>query len=189
MQEPTHILAGAIIQKCFGRIRHRKLAVALTAATAFLSHGLLDKMAQMTFHPAEPDFSSPIWVGYHLLVLVLTVLFLVLWWKKYKWGILFSMLPDVDWIFIHGQELFHLRIPFYRQPHLHHLLDFIWKKVPPFSFATPYLDRLPNYRHNPWAIAWEVLLVLVMLALFRLLRQVPSPDAPPPKLEAQAENV
>lgn len=184
MQEPTHILAGVIIQKCFTRMKYRKVALALTAVTAFLSHGFLDKLAQMTFHPAKPDFHSFVWVAYHTMVAIVTVLFLVIWWRRWKWGIFFAMLPDVDWIFIHGQEILHVRIPFYTQPHLHHLLGFIYEKIPPFSWVTPYLDRLPNYRHNPLAALWEVLLVFVMLAMLRLLKPARSTESMPAKLEA-----
>ena len=76
MQEPTHILAGVLIQKGFAWKRHPRLALALTAIGAFLSHGLLDKLANLTYHRADPDFHSPIWVGYHVAVLLATCLFL-----------------------------------------------------------------------------------------------------------------
>lgn len=185
MQEPTHILAGVIIQKCFTRMKYRKVALALTAVTAFLSHGFLDKLAQMTFHPAKPDFHSFVWVAYHTMVAIVTVLFLVIWWRRWKWGIFFAMLPDVDWIFIHGQEILHIRIPFYTQPHLHHLLGFIYEKIPPFSWVTPYLDRLPNYRHNPLAALWEVLLVFVMIAIVRRIK----PATPMQQMRAKLEAV
>src|SRR5580698_10492874 len=85
MQEPTHILAGVIIQKSFEGSKHPKLALGLTAIIGFLSHGFLDKLANLTYHPAKPDFHSPVWVGYHSFVVVATVAFLVLWWRKFKW--------------------------------------------------------------------------------------------------------
>ena len=164
MQEPTHILAGVIIQKCFDWRKYRAIGLALTAIVAFLSHGLLDKVSDVTYHPANPDFHSVIWVGYHLAVVGFTILFLVIWWRRYWWGILFSMLPDFDWVFIHGQEIFHIKIPFYRQPHLHHLLHWIYAQVPALSF----LDHLPNHRHNPWAILWELLLVAALILVIRV---------------------
>jgi hypothetical protein len=177
MQEPTHILAGVVIQRCFDGAKHRKMALGLTAAVAFLSHGFLDNLARVTYHPANPDFHSPVWVGFHAGVLILTILFLWLWWKKFKWGILFACLPDVDWIFIHGQEMFHFRIPFYRTPHLHHLLGFIYDKIPPFSFATHYIKLLPYNRHNPWAGLWEALLIVLMLLVLQLVSMARRPVA------------
>ena len=174
MQEPTHILAGVIIQKCFDGAKHRKLALGLTAAAGFLSHGLLDQLARVTYHPAKPDFQSPVWVGFHTVVLAATILFLVVWWKKFKWGILFAAVPDVDWIFIHGQEIFHFQIPFYRTPHLHNLLGFIYDKIPPFSFVTHYIKLLPYNRHNPWAGLWEGLLIAALLLVSGLLAPAKS---------------
>jgi hypothetical protein len=173
MQTPTHLVAGMVIQKAFEG-KNRKLSLGATAVVAFLSHGFLDKLAQITYHPANPDFHSAFWVSYHLTLLATTIVFLCFWWRQYKWGIIFANLPDVDWIFIHGQEIFHIQIPFYRQPHLHHLLGWIYEKVPPFSYVTYYLDRLPNERHNPWACLNEVVLVVVMLVIFWLLKMAKS---------------
>lgn len=163
MQEPTHILAGVIIQKCFDWKKFRAFWMAVTAILAFLSHGLLDKLANFTYHPGHADFHSVIWVSYHLAVLLATILFLYIWWRRYWWGILFAMLPDLDWVFIHGQEIFHFKLSFYRQPHLHHLLGWIFAQVPALSF----LDHLPSFRENPWAILWEVLLVAVLIMIIR----------------------
>jgi hypothetical protein len=161
MQEPTHILTGAIIQKAFERKRPRALWLGVTAVLAFLSHGVLDKLSRVTYHPADPDFHSAIWVGYHSCVLLFTVFFLYLWWKPCKWGIIFACLPDVDWVFIHGQEILHVHLPFYRTPHLHHLLGLMLDHTPPFTL----IDKLPNYRHQPWAGVWELVLVLLLAAL------------------------
>lgn len=174
MQEPTHILAGVVIQKCFDGAQHRKLALGLTAVTAFLSHGLLDQLARVTYHPARPDFHSLVWVGFHAAVLAATIFFLVLWWKRFKWGIVFACLPDVDWIFIHGQEIFQFQIPFYRRPLMHDLLGWVWEKTPPFSFVTHAIKLLPYNRHNPWAGLWEVLLVAVLLLALQLLQLAKS---------------
>jgi hypothetical protein len=173
MQEPTHILTGVIIQKSFERSKHRKLALGLTAALAFLSHGFLDKLANLTYHPANPEFKNPIWVGYHLFVVAATIVFLVLWWKKYKWGIVFACLPDVDWIFIHGRQiydsLFHGQSHFYARPYLHNFDGGIWETLPPLSWVTPHLDALPNLRLNPLACLFEFLLVAVLLLVLKMI--------------------
>ena len=173
MQEPTHILAGVIIQKCFTWRKSRALALTLIAVLAFLSHGLLDKIADVTYHPAHGDFHDPFWVSYHLMILVTTILFLCLWWRQFKWGIFFSMLPDLDWVFINGQEFLHLHISWYQRPHLHDLLHWLYAQVPPLAF----LDHLPNHRQNPWACLWELLIVVIMLIAIRLLKKKnPSTD-------------
>ena len=168
MQTPTHMVAGVLIQKSIVG-KNRPLTLTIVAVVAFLSHGFLDKLAQITFHPPNPDFHSVFWVTYHSILLVTAIAFGIIWWRKYKWGIIFANLPDVDWIFIHSQEIFHCKIPFYNQPHMHHFLGYIYDKIPPFSFVTHYLNQLPNERHNPWACLCEVVLVALMLVAIWLL--------------------
>jgi hypothetical protein len=166
MQEPTHILAGVIIQRSFEPIRPRALALGLTAVCAFLSHGLLDRLANATYHPPVADFKSPFWVCFHSGVLIFTIVFLYIWWRRYKWGIFFAALPDLDWVFIHGQSLFHIRLPFYQKPLMHNFLHLIFDETPPFSYL-----RVPNHRHKPWACLWEVALILIMLLAIHLLKK------------------
>ncbi len=163
MQAPTHLLAGVLIQKAFESKKYPRLGLGLTAICAFLSHGLLDKLANLTYHRAKPDWHSAIWVSYHAALVLVTILFLYWWWKPYKWGIIFACLPDVDWIFIHGQELLHFQIPFYRQPHLHQLLHWIYQQLP----FCAWLDHLPNYRNNPWAILPEAAVVFAVATALR----------------------
>jgi hypothetical protein len=172
MQTPTHILAGVVIQRVVAGGRRRALAFGLTAILAFLSHGVLDKLARITYHPPAADFRSPFWVGYHLVVLLATIAFLYGWWREFRWGIAFAILPDLDWVFIHGQEIFHIQIPRYQQPHLHHLLQRILEWTP---FTV--LDRLPNNRHHPWGCLWEVLLVAMLLVASRFLTRGPRPKS------------
>ncbi|MGH7978873.1 MAG: hypothetical protein ACREE6_05815 [Limisphaerales bacterium] len=181
MQEPTHILTGVIIQKSFEGSKHPKLALGLTAVIGFLSHGFLDKLANLTYHPANPDFHSPVWVGYHSFVVVATVAFLALWWRNFKWGILFACLPDADWIFIHGRELFnylfHMHSHFYPRPYIHNFDGYIWAHIPPFSFVTPFLDHLPGLRQNPWACVFEFVLVAMLLVVLKLITMGKRPGA------------
>jgi hypothetical protein len=58
---------------------------------------------------------------------------------------------------------------FYPHPYLHAVLGYIWGKIPPFSFLTPYLDHLPNFRHNPLACLFEFLLVALLLLVLKLI--------------------
>ena len=170
MQEPTHILAGVLIQRSLEPVRPKPLRLALVAAAAFLSHGLLDKLANATYHPPRANFHDPVWVCFHSGVLLLTIVFLVLWWRRYWWGILFAALPDLDWIFIHGQEILHLHLPFYHQPYLHNFLGHIVNETRPFSYL-----RVPSHRLNPWASLWEVGLIVVLLLAIHLLNKKKSP--------------
>jgi hypothetical protein len=161
MQEPTHILAGALIQRSFEPVRPRALRLALTAVIAFLSHGLLDRLANITYHPPDANFNSVFWICFHLGVLKWTIVFLIIWWRRYGWGIFFAALPDLDWVFIHGQNIIGIQIPFYRVPHLHHFLHIIFDETWPFS-----LLRVPSNRQHPWACLFELALIFAMLAVF-----------------------
>ena len=175
MQEPTHILTGIIIQRSCAHLKPRGVALGLTAATAFLSHGFLDELSRVTYHPAKADFHSVVWVCYHSTILLTTIAFLWLWWRKFKWGIFFAALPDLDWVFIHGQQLLHVSLPFYQQPHLHNLLHIVYHQIPPFAWVTALLVRLPYNRENPWACLWEALLVATLLLVIRLMTMAERP--------------
>ncbi len=155
MQAPTHILTGVAIQKALEKMKYRPLALLLVAVLAFLSHGLLDKFARMTYHRPDADFNDPVWVGYHILVLLATLFFLYKFWRKYKFGIMFAILPDFDWVLIHGQTLTGLNIPFYKKPHIHNFVHSI------FDTLFPFLNNLPDFRYNPWTALFEVVLVIL----------------------------
>jgi hypothetical protein len=174
MQEPTHILTGVIIQRSLQWIKPRPLALIVTAVTAFLSHGLLDRLADVTYHPADANFKSPFWVCFHACVLLSSLWFLYLWWRPYKCGIFFAMLPDLDWVFLHGQRILNIKHPFYRKPYMHNFLHIIFNQTPPFSHW-----KVPNNRHNPWASLFEVALILGMLVLIRFLTREDRMEAKP----------
>lgn len=173
MQEPTHILAGVLIQRGFAPGRSRPLALCLTGVAAFLSHGLLDHLANATYHPPNADFKNPFWVGFHSGVLVLTIVFLFMWWRRFKWGIFFACLPDLDWVFIHGQKLIGIKIPWYQTPHLHRLLHYPFDVWPPFAWL-----HVPSHRFNPLACLYEVDLILALLAVIYFLTQAQAAPKP-----------
>lgn len=162
MQAPTHILAGVIIKKLFDWSEYKAVAYTIIAMLAFLSHGLLDNLAKITYHRPDADFSDPIWLIYHIAVLLVTIVFLYMYWADYKLGIIFAILPDFDWIMIHGQNLLHINIPFYNTPHLHNFLHLIYDSIPVWQY-------LPDNRYSPWAAVWEVLLIAFLIFIIRAL--------------------
>ena len=142
MQGPTHMATGILIQKAMKRVRPDPLRYGLVAVLAFLSHGLLDKLATCTYHPGKPLVEDWFWNSYHILIAVLTVLIFVRYWKRYKLGLLFSVLPDLDWAVIHCSSFFSIQIPFWREPILHKLVQNLVRLLfPPIKF----LDSLPNW--------------------------------------------
>lgn len=162
MQAPTHILAGVIIKKLFDWSEYKAVAYTLIAILAFLSHGLFDNLAKMTYHRPDADFSSPVWVGYHIAVLLVTIVFLYMYWRQCKIGIIFAMLPDFDWVMIHGQHILGINIPFYNTPHLHNFLHLIYDRLIVWEY-------LPDLRYQPLAALWEVLLIAILIFIIRAL--------------------
>ncbi|MCS6933700.1 MAG: hypothetical protein NZM35_00935 [Chitinophagales bacterium] len=166
MQAPTHILAGSVIQELCKTRRFPLLTYFLTAVFGFFSHGLLDKLAITTYHPPRADFSDAFWISYHVGVLLATIVAVYVYGARYGWGIIFAVLPDVDWILIHGQRLTGISLPFYQTPHIHNFLNAFFDTV-----AAP-LSALPDYRHYPWAGIFEIALIaLFILLLHRLQRR------------------
>jgi hypothetical protein len=166
MQAPTHILAGKIIQQLTDRRDYQFLVVALTFFLGLLFHAIFDKLARMTYHPPNADFTDYFWVFYHLLVLLTTIVFLYLYGAEAKWGIFFSILPDLDWVFIHGQTLLGIEIPVYRVPRIHQTINWVMDNIPPFTL----LNLLPDYRFFYWAISLEVAFVGVLLLIIHRIK-------------------
>ncbi len=151
---------GVFIQKILKGAEPAYLRYFLTALLAFISHGVLDKLARFTYHPPNPLFGDLFWTTYHLIIMLLSIFIIIEYWDKYKIGMIFSMLPDLDWVVLHMSSFFSLQTLFRYEPIFHNifnLLDFI----PPFK----YLNSLPDL-----SLRWEgavlesgVLLTLVFL--------------------------
>jgi len=160
MQGSTHLVMGVFIQKILKGVEPAYLRYFLTTLLALISHGVLDKFARFTYHPPNPLFGDPFWTVYHLIIVLLSIFIIIKCWGKYKIGMIFSILPDLDWVIIRTISFFSLQNIFQYEPILHNtfnLLDFI----PPFK----YLNSLPDL-----SLRWEgaflesgILLTLVFL--------------------------
>lgn len=85
-----------------------------------------------------------------------------MYWGEYKLGIIFAMLPDFDWIMIHGQHALHIDTPFYNTPHLHNALNFLYGLIPGW-------ENLIDLRYQPWAAIFEILLIAFLILIIRAL--------------------
>ncbi|MFN8288342.1 MAG: hypothetical protein U0V74_16415 [Chitinophagales bacterium] len=165
MQAPTHLLIGVIIQKLFDWRRYRAISFLLVAAVAFFCHGLLDEFSRFTYNPDISLPIDPFWVVFQIVVLLFTITLLYQWWGIAKWGIVFSLLPDIEWIFIDIQKLFNIEIAFYKTPYIHNFLHSVYGALPPFS----YMDMLPDWSRNYWACAIEVAVIVLLLLTLRAI--------------------
>ena len=160
MQAPTHLVIGVLIQEALKRKKVEPLGLQyfLVAFLAVISHGILDRLARLTYHPPTALTGDWFWISYHSVVAVLTVFIVVKYWRGCKLGLIFSVLPDFDWIVIHSSSLLSFQIPFWKEPILHRLLFRFLDFLPPSSFLT----ALPD-----WTLEREA--VTVEIALFTAL--------------------
>lgn len=164
MQAPTHILAGIIIRRAFGWRYYRFFAVLFTILAALFFQGVFDKLGKAVYGPETIDFNDPFWLIYHIAMWLLSIVMLYVYWGEYKLGIVFSLLPDVDWIVLGIQNAIGKELIFYKQPLIHNALNYILDITVPFN----YLNLLPDQRNNALACLWEVLLFALLMLIFRL---------------------
>ncbi len=160
MQASTHLVMGVFIQKILRKVEPVSLRYFLVAFLAFISHGILDGLARFTYHPPTPLFEDSFWIVYHLMVVLLSVFIVVKCWRKYKVGMSFSMLPDLDWIIIHASNFFSFQILFWSEPLLHRLLNFL-DFLSPFEYLDSLLDL--SLRWEGAVLENGILLILVFL--------------------------
>jgi hypothetical protein len=164
MQAPTHILAGMITKRAFDWKYFRFFSVLFTVLTALLLHGIFDKLAKSAYDPRVVDFSDPFWLIFHVFVWLSSLVMLYMFWGEYKLGIIFSLLPDIDWLVIDTANLFGKEVIFYKQPWLHNGINYFIDNVVPFS----YLNQLPDNHSYALACMWEVLLFGLLVLVYRL---------------------
>lgn len=157
MQLPTHLLLGMIILLGLERLLN-PLATGLiyitTAILAFLSHVLLDCIANSTYHPPEAHWDDWFWKIFHLGVYVGAAVIIVLWGRDYWWGMLWACMIDLwDWVIARGL----LKKP----PVFHPIID----QVRDAGFSW-----LPNLTEHKWAAIIEIGLDSLFLFCIWVLR-------------------
>lgn len=171
MQGPTHITAGIALEKLFQPLKPKAFRFIALAITALLMHSVFDRIAIMTYHPPNADLHDPFWVGYHVPVYLAFLIMAIYFIPRYPIGVSFSILPDLDWVFIHGASALGIKDPWYDEAYLHKGVHFVIDHLPPFSLLHQYL---PDYRHQPWTILIEVGLIVLMVLLIRWLNTRPK---------------
>ncbi|MEM1569975.1 MAG: hypothetical protein QXL27_05950 [Candidatus Bathyarchaeia archaeon] len=164
MQGPTHLVMGVLIQKILRKVEPISLRYFLTAFLAFISHGVLDRLARFTYHPPTPLFEDPFWIIYHLAMVLLSVLIVVKCWGEYKVGMGFSILPDLDWVIIHTSSFFSFQTSFWGRPIIHNLFNFL-DFLPLFR----YLNSLPDLSLRREGVVIECGILLMLVSLICIL--------------------
>jgi len=163
MQAPTHILAGVIINRIFKWRNYKPVGLLLAFICCIFMHGFFDKLALSVYQP-EANFNDPLWLLYHIFMWLVSIVMLYIFWRDYKWGIIFSLFPDFDWVVLGAQHLFSFDIPFYNMPWMHFTLNYLLN-----FFPFNYMDMLPDNRNNPLAFVWEFALFGFLALIFRAM--------------------
>lgn len=161
MQAPTHLLTGMLIQKAFKKVKIPVLRYFIIALLAFLSHGILDFLARFTYHPPEPIVNE-FWISYHFIMFCISVYILLKYWKKYKFGLVFSILPDLDWVILYSGKILSMQIPFWTEPILHKISFGSLGSLQQLNF----LNSLPDWRLDEKAAILEMVPVLILISYF-----------------------
>ena len=163
MQAPAHILAGVIVNRIFKWRNYKPVALFLTFLICIFLHTFFDKLALSVYRPGD-DFSNPLVLIYHIGMWLVSIVMLYVFWRDYKWGIVFSLIPEFDWLVISVQHLFHFEISFYSVPWIHFTLNYLLNFFP-FS----YMDLVPDNRDNPLGIFWELALIGILAFIYRAM--------------------
>ncbi len=167
MQAPIHILSGAVVNRFFKWSRYRAVGIFIMFLVAVMMHAIFDKLAVITFQAALSDFSNPFVVVYHVAEWLLSITFLYIWWEDYKWGILFSLIPDIDWLILFPQTFTDTQLIFYHDPVIHNCLSYWMDHMYPFCF----MNNLINLSDNTFAVFVEIAIVAILLLIIRIIHQ------------------
>jgi hypothetical protein len=171
MQLPTHLITAVMIDRLIEKSGLPKPArLAAVAGLCYLSHGILDKIAVATYHPPDP-LPDRFWVIYHKKVLpVITWNVLGAYGPRHGFAMLFSALPDLDWV-VRGWRRKNDRLfPWWDKPILNEGLHSFLNKVPVIN----QLNRLPNLRMERKGVLIELGLVAAVFLAIQCLGRKPS---------------
>ena len=171
MQPPTHLASGILIQRSLEKIQPKLLRYTCLALLCLLAHWFLDKLARYTYHPSQPLIDDWFWILYHIIVTFLTVYIFVTYWRKYKAGLLFSLLPDLDWIILYPLRWIFPQNPYLNDSVLHRTVFIFFDRLPLFKL----MSFIPNRTLGRAGALWEFILLGI---LFLLLKRREAVNAP-----------
>ncbi len=166
MQLPTHLITAVLIDKWTKKSGLPEPArLAVLAGACYLSHGILDKIATSTYHPPDP-LDDNFWRIYHHNVLP-TITWSVIgnYGSKHWFAMLFSALPDLDWVIRGYKKKYGPRFPGWDGPLLNKGLHTFLNRIPVIN----WLNRLPDLRFQRQGVLVELGLVALIFGAIKLL--------------------
>lgn len=178
MQAITHFLTGVAIEQRAQALQPSGLRWAAVAGLGIVSHGLLDRLARLTYHPPDARWHDPFWVAFHVPIFVGSAVVLVRYWKHYKWGMLFASLPDFDWVLIKPLQLVGVKLEVNGPTWLHRIAYSILDTLPILRET----ERIPTRTDTQSGVVLEAALLLGLWWLIRRGQRppkaIPSPTSP-----------
>jgi len=170
MQGPVHLVTGILIQRGVGKVQPLFLQYFLIAFLGIISHGILDRLARSTYHPPDPLTGDWFWISYHLVIVFLFLFIFVKYWRKYRLGLIFSMLPDFDWVVIHSSNFFSFSVPFWKEEILHKFIFGFLDFLPLFNL----LNSLPDLTLDRIGVIPELALFTILLFMIYIIHKKES---------------
>lgn len=167
MQGPTHFVTGILIQRSMSGVKCVPLRYFLIAFLAYISHGVLDRLAKVTYHPSSPLPHDAFWVFYHVIIALLSLYIFLRFFREYKVGLIFSVFPDIDWIVLYLSGVFSVELPFWKKPILHGSLFWFVDIFLPSGF----IDSLPAWGLQKRGAIIEFVLLGLLFSLVHILRK------------------
>ena len=158
MQLPTHLIAG-ILSQYFIVIMiptPTLLAVLLVAIIAFCSHFFLDGLARLTYHPPERIHDN-FWLTWHIFVYLTGITIIILFFRDYWLGMLFTNLPDLwDWYTLRNIASRKNQPDWGRRYYLHPIAD---------KIRQIFFSWMPNLNYRKVGILPELSLIILWIGL------------------------
>jgi hypothetical protein len=158
MQNATHLVCGILIETAAGRVRDARLRRLLVPSLGILSHGILDRLARMTYHPPGAQPGDRFWVAYHAAMYSASALLAVTNGISYRQGMFWAAAPDLDW----GARPLSRRLPPglwpWKGPILHGALHKLIDALP----GLRRLNHLPDWRSKRGGVLVELVLIAAL---------------------------
>ena len=164
MQGPTHFLTGILIEEYLSKkIDSKPQRNFMIISSGLFSHGLLDRLAKITYHPANARWNDPFWLSYHIFIYGLSLYILFRYGRHYWLGIISASFPDFDWVIL--RPLHYLGITFVNNQDLS-----LHQIVYSFLDALPVLKtlkKLPDFTLKRPTIVFELFLLIILANLLQ----------------------
>ncbi|MBD3195927.1 MAG: hypothetical protein GF317_12770 [Candidatus Lokiarchaeota archaeon] len=166
MEAITHILTGVILQILSFRLLITPWNYLLTIILAFISHFLIDAVAKITYHTAEPMKDDTFWVIWHIIVILISIIFTIIFINPYWIGILSANFVDIwDWIIIRIIYSKYILTPDKNKSskiiYIHTFIDKIRER---------FFSWLPNLNYKKIGILPEIFIISGLLIIIFILK-------------------